>query len=112
MFKTMSQNPPERPGKHSDDKSAHARATHFSFGDSTMGEEKTQVQMHYTGFGDQKLERTKPVPKHTTQICMGETATHYGTTKSVAFVDMPKNFVRARPQKTKQELTKTNYSVS
>ena len=46
----MSQNPPERPGKHSDDKSTEARATHFSFGDSTMGEEKTQTQMNFTGF--------------------------------------------------------------
>ena len=112
MFKTMSQNPPERPGKHSDDKSAHARATHFSFGDSTMGEEKSQVQMQYTGYIGEKLERTKPVPKHTTQICMGETPTTYGTAKSIAYVDMPKNFVRARPLKTKNDLVKTNYSVS
>ena len=43
---------------------------------------------------------------------MGETPTVYVTSKSGAYVDMPKNFVRARPLKTKNDLVKTNYSVS
>ena len=41
MFRTITQNPPERPGKQSDDKAAKARASHFDFGTSTMGEEQS-----------------------------------------------------------------------
>ena len=57
MFKTMSQNPPERPGKMSDGKSLDAKASHFNFGDATMGEEKSATQMAFTGFQGQKLEK-------------------------------------------------------
>ena len=43
---------------------------------------------------------------------MGDTPTGYVTNSKAAFTGMPKNFVRARPLREKQDLVKTNYSVS
>lgn len=68
--------------------------------------------MAYTGYVDQKLEKTKPIPKPVSQIVMGETAVSYMSTKQATFTGMPKNFVKARPLREKQDQVKTNYSVS
>ena len=43
---------------------------------------------------------------------MGDTPTGYVTNNKAAFIGMPKNFVKARPLREKQDLVKTNYSVS
>ena len=63
MFKTMTTNPPTPPGKKTDHRSLDGKASHFDFGDAKMGDEKTATQMAFTGYMDQKLERTKPMPK-------------------------------------------------
>lgn len=57
MFKTMTQNPPELPGKKSDHRSLDAKASHFDFGDAKMGDEKTSTQMAFTGYIGQKIEK-------------------------------------------------------
>ena len=41
MFKSITVNKPQLPGKHSDEKSLYAKASHFDFGDAKMGDEKT-----------------------------------------------------------------------
>ena len=43
---------------------------------------------------------------------MGDFPTGYVTNNKAAFIGMPKNFVKARPLREKQDLVKTNYSVS
>ena len=81
MFKSLSVNPPDPPGKHTDWRSLDAKASHFDMGDAKMGDEKTATQMAFTGYMDQKLEKVKPMPKPVSQIVMGETVTGYTTTK-------------------------------
>jgi hypothetical protein len=41
MFRGLSQNKPEVPGKKSNDQTLHGKATHFNFGDDTLKGFKT-----------------------------------------------------------------------
>ena len=111
MFKTMTTNPIIPPGKKTNDRSLDAKSSHFDFGDAKMGDEKTTTSMAFTGYPGQKLEKVKPMPKPVSQIVMGETACCYITNTQASFLGMPKNFVKAKPLKKKQDLVKTNYSV-
>ena len=112
MFKTMTTNPQTPPGKKADHRSLDGKSTHFSLGDSKMGEEKSQTAIAFGANATHKIEKTKPVEKHKSQVMMGDTPTGYVTNNKAAFTGMPKNFVRARPLREKQDLVKTNYSVS
>ena len=111
MFKTMTTNPPYVPGKRAGEESLDGKASHFNFGDAKMGDEKSTTSMAFTGYPGQKLEKTKPMPKPVSQIVMGDTACAYITNTQASFTGMPKNFVKAKPLKKKQDLVKTNYSV-
>lgn len=112
MFKTMSAKPPTPPGKKADHRSLDGKSTHFKLGESTMGEEMAQSKIAFGGNATHKIEKTLPVEKHKSQIMMGDTPTGYVTNNKAAFIGMPKNFVKARPLREKQDLVKTNYSVS
>ena len=112
MFKTMTTNPPTPPGKKADHRSLDGKSTHFSLGDSKMGEEKAQSQIAFGANATHTIVRTQPIEKHQSQIVMGDAPTGYVTNSKAAFTGMPKDFVRARPLREKQDLVKTNYSVS
>jgi len=52
MFRTMTTNPPERPGKFSDERSAFGKATHYNIGeDNEFIGAKSSLQRSFVDYG-------------------------------------------------------------
>ena len=92
MFRGISENPPQLPGKRTGAATVEGKASHFTLGEDTLEGAKTSTQQAFAGFGGQKLERTRPVPKPVSQIVMGDTPVSYMSNAKSAFNGPPKNF--------------------
>jgi hypothetical protein len=105
----MSQNKPEVPGKRSNEQTLHGKATHFSLGDETLKGAQSTTSHSFAGMTQPRVQPCKPLG---TQINLGSDSMEYKSQTQSTVVGMPKDFVRARPLRERQDLVKTNYSVS
>lgn len=60
MFKGLSQNKPELPGKRSNEQTLHGKATHFSLGDDTLTGAKSTSKDAFTGMTQARVQMVKP----------------------------------------------------
>lgn len=112
MLRGLSQNKPEVPGKRANAQTLHGKATHFTLGDDTLKGFKTTNQDAFIGRQGQKSEQAQSAKPHKSQVELGTEKLDYKSQTQASIVGMPPGFVKARPLRERQELVKTNYSVS
>ena len=112
MFKGISENKNGPAGKFAGAASIKGKSSQWDFGEDKHEPAMTVTARDFAGFGDQKIEKRQKIPQPPVQVHMGDTPLTYISNSKAAFNPPPKNFVKARPLKSKIESVKTNYSVS
>ena len=113
MFKTMGDNKMGERGKFNGAATLKGKSNQWELGSEPHQPAQTVTAADFGGFTGHKLERTMKIPQPAVQVHMGDTPVTYITNASAAFhTGLPRNFVKARPLKSKAESVKTNYEVS
>ena len=60
MFRTITEEPPARPGKFADEKSMFGKGSHFDFGPDKHMEDGATTKNTFTGMRGEKRDQIKP----------------------------------------------------